>query len=153
MKIQVANIPYEGIELDFSQKDGWVREKIVRALGKLYRPGDPISGHLSVRQTLENVSIKGRIRSPAHAVCDRCLKPFDFYLELRCERLLTPLFASEDRRKGEKDLEVELTQDDLDFSYYKGEEIDAGEILAEQIVLEKPMTHLCPPECKGHGPP
>src|SRR4029453_11457317 len=138
MKIQVDNIPDEGLKLDFSQKDGWVREKIVRALGKLYRPGDPIAGHLSVLTTLENLLVKGRIPPPAHAACDRCLKPFDFDLDLSCERLLTPLFASEDRRRGEKDVEMELTQDDLDFSFFKGGEIDAGEILAEQIVLDQP---------------
>ena len=152
MKIQVANIPDEGLILDFSQKDGWVREKVTRSLGPLHRSDDPISGRLTVHKTLENIFVTAQVSLPAHAVCDRCLKPYNFELKVRCERLLTPLYPSEMRKKEEKGLETELTQEDLDFSYYEGEEIDAGEILAEQIVLEQPIARLCRPDCKGLCP-
>lgn len=153
MKIQVANIPDEGLELNFSQKDGWVRDKISKALGPLYRAEDPISGHLSVRQTLENIFVKATANLKAHSNCDRCLNPYDFDLKVSSERLLTPLYGTEGRKKKKDEgAELELTQEDLDFSYYEGDEIDAGEILREQIVLEQPITHLCRADCKGLCP-
>src|SRR5215467_11277409 len=138
MKIQVASIPDEGIEIDFSQKEGWVRDMAAHALKTFHRAEDPISGHLSVFQTLENISVKVDIRLPVHAVCDRCLKPYDTEIDVHCERLFTPLFESQNRREQEEGVEKELTQDDLNFSYYEGDEIDVGQVLAEQIVLEQP---------------
>ena len=152
MILQVDNIPDEGIELDFSEKDGWVREKFSQALKDLHHRGDPIKGHLSVQKTMNNLSVTADVRLPIHASCQRCLNPYQYEAEVHCQRLLTPLFESEREREIHKSEEVELTKDDLDFSYFEGEEVDVGEILAEQVVLEQPMIYLCQPDCKGLCP-
>jgi len=152
MILQVASIPDEGIEMDFSEKDGWVREKFSRALKDLHRADDKISGHLSVYKTVNNLSVSADVRLPIHVICQRCLNAFQDEIAVHCERLLTPLFESEREREIHKSEEVELTKDDLDFSYFEGEEVDVGEILAEQVVLEQPMTYLCRPDCKGLCP-
>jgi len=152
MILQVANIPEEGIEMDFSQKDGWVREKLSRSLKHLHHVDDKVSGHLSVSKTLNNLMIQADAHLPIHATCDRCLKPFSYEIDVHCERLFTPLFESEREREIHKSEEAELTKDDLDFSYFEGEEIDAGEILAEQIMLDQPMIYLCKTGCKGLCP-
>jgi len=152
MKIQVASIPEEGIELDFSQKEGWVRDMAAHALKTFHRAGDPITGHLSVFQTMENISVKAHVHLPVHAVCNRCLKAYDVEIDVHCERLFTPLFESQRRKEQEEGVEKELTQEDLNFSYYEGDEIDVGQALAEQIVLEQPMIYLCKADCKGLCP-
>lgn len=149
MIIQIANFPEEGIELEFSEKDGWVRQKLSRALGELHHAEDKVSGHLSVHKTMENLFVRASAHLPIHAVCGRCLSPYDYEIDVHCERLFTPLFESERERKILGEEEAELTKDDLDFSFFEGEEIDAGEILAEQILLDQPITYLCRSDCKG----
>ncbi|MFO1518423.1 MAG: DUF177 domain-containing protein [bacterium] len=152
MILQVANIPDEGMEMDFTQKDGWVREKLTRALKELHHESDPVKGHFSVYKTVNNLAIRGDAHLPIHATCARCLKDYDYEIDVHFDRLLVPLFESTREREIHRDEEAELTKDDLDFSYFEGDEIDVGDILAEHVVLEQPMIYLCQPECKGLCP-
>jgi uncharacterized protein len=51
-----------------------------------------------------------------------------------------------------KEEEVELSADDLEFSFYHQEEIDLAEIVSEEIVLALPMRFLCQEFCQGLCP-
>jgi uncharacterized protein len=152
MKIQVTSIPDEGLEVDFTQEDGWVREKVSQALKERHHSDDLIEGQLSVTKTMQNLSLTADMHLPVHATCDRCLKNYDYEIDVHCDRLLAPLFTSDRQREIEKGFEKEITKEDVKFSYFEGEEIDVGEILGEQIVLDQPMIYLCKPDCKGLCP-
>jgi len=152
MKINVTRIPDEGLELDFTEKDGWLQEKLGRALGEKHRAEDPIKGHFSVFRTMNNVQVRGDMRLPIHATCDRCAKAYDYEIKVHADRLMAPLFDSDRQREHEKKLDVEVTADDLQFSYFKGDEIDIGDVIVEQAVLDQPMIYLCRKDCKGLCP-
>jgi uncharacterized protein len=47
---------------------------------------------------------------------------------------------------------VEVLDDDLGVSFYKGDEIDLGQLMREQFYLSLPMKPLCSPDCKGLCP-
>jgi uncharacterized protein len=46
----------------------------------------------------------------------------------------------------------EVTEDDLDTSVYRDDQIDLNELLREQFYLELPMKPLCGDECRGLCP-
>ncbi|GEM_PF-1150805 len=152
MIIQIANIAPEGIELDFNQKEGWLREKLAQSLGEMYHPQDPVSGHLSLHKTNQNISLKIKLQLPLHPVCHRCLQSYDTSEKFGLERHLLPLFESSRERRIRKTEEVELAAEDLNVGYYEEEEIDVGEMMMEQILLDLPIIFLCNPECKGLCP-
>lgn len=152
MKINVTRIPDEGLEFDFSEKDGWLQEKLNRSLQDKHLKEDKITGHFRIDKTLNNIQVDASMHLPIHAICDRCAKNYDYEIDVKAHRLLAPLFDSKRQKEHEKKLEVEVTQDDLQFSYFKGEEIDVGDIIVEQAVLDQPMISLCQKDCKGLCP-
>lgn len=152
MKINTTRIPEEGLEFDFSEKDGWLQEKLNYTLADKHRTEDKITGHFFIHKTLNNIQVDATMHLPIHAVCDRCAKNYDYEIDVIAHRLLAPLFDSKRQKAHEKKLEVEVTQEDLQFSYFKGEEIDVGDIIVEQAVLDQPMTYLCKKDCKGLCP-
>ena len=152
MKINVTRIPHEGLEFDFSEKEGWLQEKLNQTLGDKHRKEDKITGHFRIDKTLNNIQADANMHLPIHAFCNRCAQNYDYEINVVAHRLMVPLFDSKRQREHEKKLEVEITQDDLQFSYFKGEEIDVGDIIVEQAVLDQPMTYLCKKDCKGLCP-
>ncbi len=149
MKINVTRIPEEGFDFDFSEKDAWLQEKLHHTLADIHRKEDKITGHFRIERIMNNVQVEARMHLPIHAVCDRCAKTYDYEIDVMSHRLMAPLFESKRQKKHEQKLEVEVTQDDLQFSYFKGDEVDVGDIIIEQAVLDQPMTYLCKNDCKG----
>ena len=152
MKINVTRIPKEGLDLDFSEKDGWLQEKLNRSLKEKHHKDDKISGHFRIEESMDNIQVDAKMHLPIHANCDRCLKNLDFEIDVKAYRILAPLFESKRQKEIEKKMDVEVTEEDFQFSYYKGEEIDVGDIIVEQVVLDQPMIYLCKKDCKGLCP-
>lgn len=152
MKILVSRIPKKGIKQILNESEGWVRELVLQSTQSRYQLGDPITGNLSISETLDNVTVKGEIHFSMLATCDRCLKEYPFPINCIFDRLLTPLFESKRQKGIEESMNVEVTEEDLGFSYYEGEEIDIAAILYEQIILSQPMRYFCREECKGLCP-
>ncbi len=152
MKINVTRIPDEGLEIDFSEKEGWLQEKLHHTLAKEHQAEDKIWGHFSIYRSLHNIQVKAQMHLPIHATCARCLQNYVDEIDVKTERYFTPLFDSKRQREIEKKLDVEVTLEDFQFSYYEGEEIDVGNMLVEQAVLDQPMIYLCRQNCKGLCP-
>ncbi len=152
MKIYSDRIPAKGLEIDFSEAETWVPEKLSLALHENYHPEDPVQGHLSLFKTLNNISFSADIDFQIHATCGRCVKDFSLPMHVHCERLLT---TREEIRgePGAHESEEDLPQEDLNFGLYnEDDEIDFGAIIAEQVVLEQPIIYYCKPDCKGLCP-
>jgi uncharacterized protein len=78
-----------------------------------------------------------------HAV-GGCVEAYDFVLEKDFSVVLVP--------KRESKAEAELEEEDLDLSFYGGEEIDLSPLVQEQIILALPTRPLCRESCKGLCP-
>jgi uncharacterized protein len=74
--------------------------------------------------------VRGKLVLPLNCECVRCLKPFEYKLELADWACLIPL-------SGE------------DAAPLKGDTVDLTPILREDILLELPQHPLCKPDCGG----
>jgi len=144
LQINISNIPEEGLNLRFSKSGEWFHRSLPM--------GDDCGLHVRkigvqclVEKVLKNVSIKGRIEAKGELECCRCLEQFDFPVEIEFRYVLTP---AEDMEEDD----LELTYENLEYGHYKGDVIDLGQMVVEQIILAVPIKPLCSDSCKGLCP-
>ncbi len=89
------------------------------------------------------VRVEGKLSAKLDANCSRCFE------EIRLEKEIIFKANYVTRENFPKDLELELTKDDLDVSIFDGEKLDLAEIAREQILLSLPTQILCHNDCKG----
>lgn len=108
-----------------------------------------VSFKARMEKTFENVSLTGQIDIDSDPVCHRCVEPFHRQVSIPLNINLAPYQEPESPAEEE---ESELDQDDLNFSFYRDDEIDLSLIVHEQILLETPIRYLCKEDCKGLCP-
>jgi uncharacterized metal-binding protein YceD (DUF177 family) len=120
--LETRNLHLEG-EVPVQELDLQLRDTIVRAEHPL---------HYAVEaQRIENeLLVQGRLLLVLRCECVRCLKPFDYSLELPAWTCLLPL-EGEDKAL--------VVNDCVDLTPY----------LREDILLEFPQHPLCETECRG----
>lgn len=153
MKLTVASISLEGQTIDLTPNLGWVREIVVHALVGQNPITEGLNGNLEISRVDENVSLRGYLDVDLRPACDRCLEEFVRPLHVDIHTDLSPKSKITDHDEpGSGAGEVELTAEDIDFSFYQGPEIDVSEIIREQIVLALPFRFICAEECRGLCP-
>jgi uncharacterized protein len=152
MKVHIPSIPDEGITFSFTKDDGWFRGMQTQRLSEL-NP-DPARGRASVKllRTNQNVSLSGKIEAEIRPLCSRCGSAFASSLEIPLARHLVPHFGGPREALLSDEEEIELNEEDLEFSFYHNDEIDLEEILAEEVLLAMPMRLLCKESCLGLCP-
>jgi uncharacterized protein len=90
----------------------------------------PLEHDLEVQELEDSLLVQGRLHLLLECECVRCLKPFQYHLELERWTCHLPL-------KGEDC--VTVTNDFVDLTPY----------VREDILLEFPRHPLCNPECRG----
>jgi uncharacterized protein len=90
----------------------------------------PLEYDLEVQKLDDGLLVQGRLHLVLECHCVRCLKPFQYHLELNHWTCHIPLLG-EDR--------VTVTGDCVDLTAY----------VREDILLEFPRHPLCNPECRG----
>ena len=149
MKIKVLDIPEEGMDLSArAEGDRWFGVVVEHAYRQDYRKEAPARLELHLLRTCNNVSLIGSVEVRLHPVCHRCLEGFEKRLAIPLHVNLAPAVEL----SGQKGEEREGNEEDLNFSFYKGEFIDLGEIVREMLVLEIPLKYLCKESCKGLCP-
>jgi len=144
VKINILNIPEEGLNLQFSLAEGSFpdliseKEKIDFSLRQV-----DVSG--SVRKVRQSIFFAGTLNTALETPCSRCLETACLPLRADFNYTLLPEAAT-----GKE--EIELRMEDLDVGYYAGEVIDLTPIIFEQIMLQIPMKVLCNELCKGLCP-
>ncbi len=149
MKIRLMEIPEEGLEIRaLADADPWLLGVVKGAFKEDYQKGSPVSLEIQLIKTCDNVSVTGSAIIDLNPLCARCLETFRHRMNVPLHIDLAPL-----KEAGivEGD-EIELETDDLNFAFYKGEEIDLGEIIREMLVLDVPLRYLCKESCKGLCP-
>lgn len=86
--------------------------------------------------------LSGAVRADVSFECARCLA--DRVTELRIPIHWTLLPKEEQGGELSRKEEIELSTDDLDTSFYEGEEIDLGDLAREAILLELEPVPRCP---------
>ncbi len=134
MKIAIPDIPKEGIDLD-------VRETL-SSDDSLFT----VAGQLHIEKAGVEIWIRGSLKAEGELQCSRCLTTVAGTMTIPVDVLYHPL----DELKGEDHYEVKSEELDLDF--YRGDELDIGRLLREQVALNIPMKPLCHEACKGLCP-
>jgi len=141
-RVQVADIPEEGLFLNFSQL-----ADLIPPVDDYVQIGDT-SGRLEIHKAGANIEIRGWVKSIVHLCCDRCLKVFPKEVETDFFYLLQP------KSDFGADLspDHQLSKDEIDVYWYEDGEIMGEELFREQILLQLPMRVLCSQTCKGLCP-
>lgn len=119
-------------------------ETIVKEVDDLYElDGADCQVDFDVERYDTTLMVKGTISAPLLFSCARCLEQNHEKMAIKLRWTLLPrsAFATADITEEEG---VELTSDDLDVSFYDGDEVDLFEIVREAILLELPPVPKCP---------
>ncbi len=152
MKIRVPSIPEEGKNFHFDEATGWFVQMIVERLSEVFHQGLPASAKIQLSRVNQNVTLEGSAALAIEPSCARCGKKFSSHLKVPFLWHLTPYFEDPEKKSPTESEEIELNEDDLDFSFYHNEEIDLAEILGEELMLALPLRFLCQEGCKGLCP-
>ncbi|SPQ01841.1 conserved hypothetical protein [Candidatus Sulfobium mesophilum] len=135
MKILIADIPDEGLDVD-------IKERVnIDDTSLSY----PVISRLSLNKIDREIIISGSLKAEMQLKCSRCLKDFEQCLEVPVNVVYHPVEEVGPERHALKD-------DELDMGFYRGEELDLQELLKEQILLNAQMKPLCDEQCKGICP-
>lgn len=142
MKIHLEDIPPEGLDIDFTdtrlgpaELGAQVREII-----------EPPEAKVHIQRSGDLVDVRGGFRVRLLLECSRCLEPVDMEVEGPLRVIYQPQPTGLD---GE---EIELADDDLEVSFYTGEEIDLSLSLHDEVALAVPMAPVCGDDCQGLCP-
>ncbi len=152
MKIKVFDIAEEGMELTVSSanaQDRWFTDVVENAFEDKFPKGGSARLDLHLLRTSDNVQLSGTAEVDLKPSCDRCLEPFEQREQVPLQVNLAP---RNQMHFEEGESEEGLDEDDVAFSFYKGEEIDLSEIVREMLVLDIPLRYLCSETCKGLCP-
>jgi len=121
MKIEVARIPKSGIVLEEEESPQIMGESLEEVEYK-----EPVHVRVAVTLAGRTLVVRGRLATSAAVGCNRCLKRFNWKVEV-------PDYTFAVQVKG-------------------NETVDLTESIREDIILTLPMKRLCSPECKGLCP-
>jgi len=144
LKINLTILPDEGLRLTFSEGAKWFKgcfsatELPEFSLVK-------VDVTCLVTRSGDTIYIRGEMAAQITQECDRCLEPATVPISGEFAYTLVP-------EKAEIADDLELTAQELETSYYRGDFIDLAPMICEQIVLQAPMKILCTEECKGLCP-
>ena len=120
--LDAHNVRLEG-ELPVEEMDIDTRDEVIQVT-------QPLEHDLEVQKLDDSILVQGHLHLNLECQCVRCLKPFQYRLELDGWTCHLPL-QGEDR--------VAVVNDCVDLTPY----------VREDILLEFPWHPLCDPECRG----
>ncbi len=135
MKIQIADIPEEGLAVDVEEEIGAEGISVV----------SPAKAWLSITKVASEVVVSGEMSVELDNVCSRCLKGFRQVLKLPVHVVYHPVEEVGAAKH-------ELHNDEMDMGFYRGDELDLLDLLREQVMLNAQMKPLCDEACKGICP-
>ena len=135
--VSLEDIPPEGLNIDFSD---------VKALGEEIKVKTPFSGYLKLKKRGIEVKLEGFINGEVILTCDRCLSEYTYLVKHKFKLVLKPIGSL--NIEGEK----ELSEEDMEVSFYEGIWISFYQILREEVFLSLPYKKLCKEDCKGICP-
>lgn len=105
-------------------------------------PGSPCVVEMIAERFEESLFLRGHLEAPLAFDCARCLARLEQRWRHDFRWTLFPHDSLEVQRLSEQE-EIELSEDDLDVSFYEGEEIDLEALARELILLEIEYAPSC----------
>ncbi len=110
--------------------------------------GDILSkAHFIKRNT--NIIMQASLNGNIKGICSRCLEEAVIPIDTEMTIMFIP---ANQQRKYLEDEVVEITSDELDVEYYKGNSIEVDYLFRESLLLAIPFSPLCNESCKGLCP-
>jgi uncharacterized protein len=144
--LKLDEIPEEGLDLKWQEE----RASLLAYLSGLSKIDfdfeSPLQSEVKIKKAGRSVFITGKVQTTLRLQCVRCLKEFSYPLSSIFELTLHPL------KEAPSEEEIELGGEEMESSFFKGEEIHLSEVACEQIFLEIPYQPICREDCKGLCP-
>lgn len=144
LSVRLGEIKDAGERFDIVLKDAEVAE-LLGDIADEFRPGHDLSADFDLNRVGEIVSVNGKAKVDLVFTCCRCLTENKIVRQVGLKWTCLPEKKYQNKVSGLE--EIELTSDDLDVSFYKGEVIDVGDILRQAIILELEPFPVCESEC------
>jgi uncharacterized protein len=143
VKISVYDIKAEAKELAYDEPTDELNALMAHGAHDFDLPA-PLHVTLVHYRAGQELIFQGTLRGKVVGHCARCLDEFTLEVERPFHCVLVP--------HSDVPAEVELEEDDLDLSYYSGDEVDVSPLIREQLLLSLPTQPLCHEACRGLCP-
>ena len=115
---------------------------------------EKMCGELCLQNARRNIIISGEASAVVQLPCARCLKQFDYPVELTLEAT-APISLFEipglpSAPKVELDDEEDLLDDEI-RALFVAHSLNVSELVRQAIVLQTPINPLCSEDCFGFG--
>ncbi len=131
------------MELHFSPQKAEARE-LLKELEFVPETGLEID--LEATRSGSAVRVLGNVQGTFSYACGRCMSEREYELDEDVEFVVLSRAAWEASYEGAS--EMELDADDLDVSFYEGDEIDLAPLVREAVILELPSYPRCPEDLR-----
>jgi uncharacterized protein len=145
MIIDIKTIPREGTKrFKFSLDKDWLRREVEN--DQFICLDTPLTVKADIYRARDKYVLEGTLEGSVQLLCDRCLEPYS--RDLRADVSLLLVMPPPDMEGAE----IELTEEDMEIGFIRGEEINMDEIIREQFYLSLPVKSLCKEDCLGLCP-
>jgi len=142
MRIRVQDITEEVKRLAFDEPTAELNLVLEQGPTQDYEFVGPAHVTITYYRAGQDIFLSGRVVAQVEGQCARCLEAFRFSFDAPFSYVLVPKIAPR----------VELDTEDLDLSFYQGDEIDVSPLVREQVLLALPTRPLCNEACQGLCP-
>lgn len=146
LKASISKIPAEGLEVDEV-----VNGELLAIDAEELKTADNgrFKAHVE-RADGGSLHVRGHLNLKTSGPCARCLADTPLVIDQELDLFFLP--ESEALSEYDDEEGAELQDRDLVVTFYKGDTLDLGGIVREQILLAQPMKRLCREGCKGVCP-
>ena len=143
MKIAIDDIKATPKELHYAEDVDELNARLDRGVHD-YRMAHALDVDVEYYRSGLDVFFRGTLHGDVIGTCARCAEEYSFGLDHPFVFVLAPRAAEVG--------EARLSADDMELSYYEGEEIDLTPLVHEQMILALPTRPLCGEACRGLCP-
>lgn len=144
MKLNINDIDDSPRELTYREPTATLNADLVHGGVQDFEFQDEATVHLSYHRSGDDLVFTGEITGEVVGHCSCCLESYPFTLSSQLTLIMVPKEAAS--------TEVDESDEDMNLSFYQGEEIDLSPLIREQLILALPTKPLCGDDCKGLCP-
>lgn len=146
MKILVKDIHFEKAYKDWDEPVKSANEIFEKEPHNTLKLLAPFHVHAEYFRVGHNIDIRGTYTGDLEFDCHRCCERSVMHFDEKFHFILQP---GKEKKEEEN---IEEGDEELEFGYYDGEEIDLSELAIEHFMLSLPFKMLCKDDCKGICP-
>jgi DUF177 domain-containing protein len=142
VKLRIDDISAERREIAFGESEQELNQALARGGKHEYLVKAPLRVLLSYYRAGTQIFVSGTLDAATKTSCSRCAEDFDLPRRRHFRYVLAPKVMSDNH-------DIALTAEDLEFSFYQGDEIDLSPLIREQALLAMAERPLCAEQCRG----